>query len=264
MLTKKQKISQFKKKIVQKIKGKPDKVTPVFIFGEQRSGTNMLINTLNRSIETECFFETDDKAFNAYRLKNQAKLKNLFENASARCVILKSISDSQHANYLLRNFHRAKGIWIYRNYFDVINSSLKNFKEHYKVLEYIVQDPQKAGWRCEKLNKESLELVNTYYEKKVSDASARGLIWYIRNKLFFDQMLMTNNDVLLVKYEQLVLNPKEHFQTIFKFLNIEFKDKFVDKIFSSSVKKDKKNKIDNEIEILCNSLYNKLEDLQSR
>ena len=101
MLTKKQKINKVKKQFLQKIRGYQ---MPVFIFGEQRSGTNMLINTLNHSIDTDCYFETDDKAFDNYQLRDCKTIQKIINDSYAKCVIFKAISDSQKAKFLLDKF----------------------------------------------------------------------------------------------------------------------------------------------------------------
>jgi len=256
MLTKRLKLKKILKIFFQRISGSPHIKYPVFIFGEQRSGTNMLINTLNKSMDTNCYFETDDEAFDNYQLKNTDVIETLVNKSYASCVIFKSISDSQNASLLLDRFLGAKGIWIYRSYSDVINSSLRNFKEHYKFLELIIKDPEKAAWRAENVSQKNMVMIKKYYDLNISDASSRGLIWFLRNDLYFQQKLDQDHRVLLVKYEDLVLEPLRAFKSIFNFLEIDFKVKFIREISSSSISKNAKTEIDDEIEKMCsNHLY---------
>ena len=81
--------------------GAPGQAVPAFIFGEMRSGTNMLIRTLAKSRDTECFFENDKEAFNAYRLRDKKQVSKLVLDSRAKVVVFKPIADSQNARALL-------------------------------------------------------------------------------------------------------------------------------------------------------------------
>lgn len=258
MLTRQLKLKKAMKQIFQRITGSPEKKCPIFIFGEQRSGTNMLINTLNKSIDTDCYFETDDEAFDNYQLKNIDIIEALIKKSYAPCVIFKAISDSQNASFLLNHFSGAKGIWIYRSYPDVINSSLKNFTGHYEFLELILKDPERAAWRAENVSQQNLALIEKYCERNISDASSRALIWFLRNDLYFQQELYQDRRVLLVRYEDLVSEPSRAFRPVFDFLEIELKEKFIREIFSGSISKNVKPEIDLDIEKMCSSHLDRL------
>ena len=69
----------------------------------------------------------------------------------------------------------------------MLNSSLRQFREHREYLYYMLHDRKKAAWRVENVTAQDLELVKGYYEKGISDASSRALIWYLRNKLYYQQ-----------------------------------------------------------------------------
>lgn len=264
MLTKRLMLRKAIKRIIQRITCSSKKKHPIFIFGEQRSGTNMLINTLNKSIDTDCYFETDDEAFDKYQLRGVEVIETLIKKSYASCVVFKGISDSQNASLLLNKFLDAKGIWIYRSYQDVINSSLRNFKEHFEYLELILKDPKKAAWRAENVSQKNMDLIKKFYGCNISDASSRGLIWFLRNDLYFRQKLDQNPRVLLVKYEDLVSEPVKAFKPIFDFLEIDFKEKFIKDIFSGSISKNVKPEINHEIEKMCDNYLERLNILKEK
>lgn len=261
MLTKREKISKARKRLFLKVTGEKGQGYPAFIFGEQRSGTNMLINTLNNSPETECYNETDDEAFANCEIKPQSVISALVERSFAKAVVFKSICDSQNARKLLDTHLNAKGIWIFRNYNDVINSNLKAFKQHYDYLYYVLYEPERASWRAENITKKNLELIRHYYHKQISDASARALIWYLRNYQYFQQNLENESTVLLLNYESLVSNPADEFRRVFGFLNVRYDASFTNDIFSASVKKQSSPEIEPDIEKLCHSLFTELQSV---
>ncbi len=260
LLTKKQKFKKVLKRVVLRLSGSKGAGVPVFVFGEQRSGTNMLMNVIKFSNEVECFDENDDEAFDNYVIRDNKRILGLINKSYGKIVVFKSISDSQNAKQLLDNFSVGKGIWIYRRYYDVVNSSLKNFKEHNTYLHYMLYEPEIAKWRRENVTEEHMALVRYYYKKGVSDASARALIWYLRNSQYFQQGLDNDDRVLLVNYEKLVMNNIVEIKRVCGFLCIDFNMKFLKDVHSKSIKKNNDPEIDQEIDRMCEKMYNKLHD----
>jgi len=259
MLTKRQRLRQLRKRLFLRAVGRKGQANPVFVVGTQRSGTNMFANVLDRSFQTECYHDNDDAAFCNYILKDEATIAKLVRDSRAKAVVFKPICDSQNATRLLKLHPRAQAIWIYRHYFDVVNSSLQQFREHRAYLHHMLYDRQKAGWRVENVLPEDMELVERFYHAGVSDASARALIWYLRNTLYFQQQLEQDDRVLLVNYERLVTHPCERFRRVFDFVGLEYRDRWVRSVFGSSVGKAEHPKIDPEIHRLCERIYLDLE-----
>ena len=50
----------------------------------------------------------------------------------------------------------------------------------------------------------NMQLIKEQYDRKISDASSRGLIWYLRNYQFFQQKLDSDPRILMVNYEFLM------------------------------------------------------------
>lgn len=264
MLTKKERIYKLYKRVFHFITSRKQRADSVFIFGEMRSGTNMLIQSLNNHMKIECYYENDEEAFENYELKNKDIIKKLIAKSYARIVAFKPIADSQNATGILKFHENSKAIWIYRRYPDVINSALKNWAGHSNYLHYMLHEPEIARWRIENVSKESMDLVKKFYEKDVSNASVRGLIWYLRNSLFFQQNLNTNPNVLLVSYEKVVHNPTEEFKRIMDFIGEEFDERIVKDIFNTSITKKAPPELDKEILKLCDDLFEKLENNLNR
>lgn len=258
MATKRQRLHKFRKRLVHPFLHKAGQPKSLFIGGEQRSGTNFLIDVIDRCKESECYLESDEEAFNHYVLRERSNTRHLIEKSKARVVAFKSICDSQNIGALLKEMPNAYAIWTFRRYEDVINSSLRNFSGHNKHLYYMLHEPQKAGWRVENVTEEELELVRYYYEKGVDDASARALIWYLRNILFFQQGLDSNKNVIMTRYEDIATSPEKEFEKVFRFLGLPNNRKAARIAFASSLHKNDPPRIDPGIEKLCQSLYERL------
>lgn len=258
MLTKKERLNKLTKRINLAIAGEKGRALPIFVFGMQRSGTTMLADIFRKSNEIETYHENDEEAFDAYRLRSRPHIETLIDRSPAHTVVFKPIMDSQHALHILNRHPGARAIWIFRDYVDVVNSALRNWKEHYKQLDYILHDRKTANWRVEKMTEENIALVRRFYDKKISDASSSALFWYLRNDLFFQQNLHHDDRVILVKYENIVSNPKTDVRRLFDFLGVTYYDKVVQGIHAKSIKKNRAENIDPEIEAMCDAMLERL------
>lgn len=259
MLTKRERLYKFRKKLRHRIFSNVESSVPVFVGGEQRSGTNFLTEVLNRCVETNCFLENDDEAFDNYMLRDLTVIKSLTSVSRAKITVFKSISDSQNISAIFTALPTAKVIWAFRQYSDVVNSSIRNFTEHRKYLYYMLHEPIIARWRLQNVTTEDLALVRYHYDRGADDASSRALIWYLRNTLFFQQDLDKNPGVIITKYEELVTKPAEQFEKVYRFLDVQ-SDRQASEIASTgSLNKNARPTIDEEIAALCDSVYERLE-----
>lgn len=218
----------------------------------------MLTDCLDRSWRTATYNESDEHAFEAYELRGDEIISNLLKQSKASHVVFKSLADSARAAKLLKRFPTAKAIWIFRSYQDVVNSAMKKWTEHNKYLGYVIHDPEKAAWRAKNLPVTLTELIRTHYERGISEPSARALIWYVRNHLFFEQHLDDNNNVRLIRYEQLARTPETEFSYIFAFLDLPLRPSYYERVSTRSIRRDAPPVIDELIGELCKGLQDRL------
>lgn len=231
----------------------------MFIFGEMRSGTDMLLDAIARHPASEYFNESDDEAFVDYELLPLDGIERLIDRSRAQVVAFKPIADSHSARQILDRFAIAKALWIYRRYPDAVNSALKLFKQHNEYIRIILEEPETARWRARNLGEETLALLRRLYAQGLSEASARSLIWYMRNNLYFEQALDSEPRALLLKYEHLVANPNAVFRWVADFLDLPFHPAMGNRVFRSSVNKEPGHEIEPEIEDLCEGLQHQLD-----
>ncbi len=267
MLTRQAKLKKGVKRFSLRLRGRRGVATGAFVFGAQRSGTNMLLAALSQGSRVESINETDEEAFANYRLRSIDTICQLIDSSFADCVVFKPICDSQRAAELLDSIPGSAALWIYRHYDDVVNSALRQFTEHARYLHYMLHEPDIADWRIENVTDEDMALVRQHHEAGLSDASARALIWYLRNTLFFQQGLDSDERVRLICYERTVTQPQETFAAICEHLDIEFDPRMTRSLFRTSVGKSMSPEIEPSIKTLCDELHARLTasaELQAR
>ena len=123
MLTRKERLYQAWKRLrlLRRTRGHAE---PLYLIGEQRSGTNMVHRILNRHPLTECYYESDDEAYDNYELRENAVIRALVQRSRADCVVFKPLCDIHRIHELLELVPGGKAVWIYRHYCDVINSAI--------------------------------------------------------------------------------------------------------------------------------------------
>jgi len=260
MLTKKQLLKKHVKRVWLALQRRPRNAIPAFIFGMQRSGTNMLLYTLARSPDVEAINETDPEAFAECRLQRGVLDAKLVQKSRSRIVLLKPMCDSQHAASILRSHVSSKGLWIYRGLDDVVNSGLRQWKDHVSYLETMRNAPDRAGWRSEAVDDRELRLVDWVLENARDDSSSRAAIWYLRNVLYFRQKLHENERVRLVKYEDVVLRPQGNVKMLCSWLGIRYSSKIPRGIHSKSIGKNRPSVINEVLREKCDSLMSRMDD----
>ena len=122
-----------------------------------------------------------------------------------------------------------------------------------------MRDPR-AAWRSRNLSRDDIDLIRHHLSRGLSDASARALIWWLRNSFYFRGRLHERPDALLVRYELLVTGPRDSIRAIFNFVGIPFEERYVSQVFSSSVHRRPDPSIDPEIRALCDGLLERFEE----
>jgi hypothetical protein len=118
--------------------------TVVFVGGIQRSGTNLMLDVLERSIETDVFREGDRRAFQDFQMRPPEVIRHLLDASKARFVIIKALCELQDLRKLLADFAPAKAIWMVRDYNDMVNSHMKLWSGCPETIGQIVEE--RAGF----------------------------------------------------------------------------------------------------------------------
>ena len=236
---------------------------PVFVVGCNRSGTNMVCGAIGNSPHGWDYRESVfSLAFNGYYLRGDRIIKQLIRHTPAPIIGFGSILDSQSTDDLLTRFEGARAVWIYRRYEDVANScacmqwgsQLKDYAAWVARGEI-----ERLGARGQRISAETVRLFSELYHEDLSKEDAACLYWYMRNLFYFDLDLDKDPRVLLVQYEDAVLNKEKGFRRVFDFLGFPYDPAIIGDVFAGSVSKNPMPEIDPAIREICNDLKARLD-----
>jgi len=258
MLTKRQRLTKAVKRLRLALSGARGRARAVFVLGEMRSGTNMLATALERHDRVECYHENDDEAFDDYVLRPLPVVKDLVTRSRADDVVFKSIADMGRARELFDTFPDARGFFIFRRFEDVVNSALRSFSQHNEYLRLILEDEDQAHWRRWGLTEDLVALIREWHTRGISEASARALIWYVRNRSFLEQGLIGSERLTLLNYEALVQDPHAHFRLAARFLGLPPSEKMGRGVVATSIRRREPPELEPAIQELCEQLFAQL------
>jgi hypothetical protein len=125
-------------------------------------------------------------------------------------------------------------------------------------------EPERLGARGKRISADTIRLFGEIFHEDLSNEDSACLYWYMRNQLYFDLNLHMDPRVLIVQYEDTVLNKEKAFQRILGFLGFPFDPEIIDGIFASSVGKHPLPGIDPAIQEVCDALKARLDTHYAR
>jgi hypothetical protein len=247
----------------------------VFIFACQRAGTTMLTHCFRRDRRSKVYGE-DGLAGTALRLKPYEEIEQIVARERATLLIAKPVVESQHATKLLDHFSNARAIWMYRDYRDVADSSLRRFGTESTIrnLRPVVDlwngKPRRGSpgdgysWASEGVSRDTQAIVARYFAEDMPTHDAKALFWYVRNVLFFEQELDLHPRVMLCRYEDLVTHPSVVMRTVYSFLQVQYPgDHIVETVHSASIGVGSSLDIEPRIRHLCDELLQRLDQVRA-
>ncbi len=233
----------------------------LLVGGVQRSGTNMLMDVLDRSVDTDVYGEANPRAYHDFELRPRQVLRALIADSKACFVVFKALCDLHVLKSALDDFAPARALWIVRDYDDMVNSHLRKWAGCSATVGRIIQDRNSAGWRGRGMSDATHALLGKLYHPAMNDASAVALFWYFRNMLLFEQSLDMDSRVLCLRYEGLVEDPNKQFRRLFEFIELPYEPRFVRDVFPTSIRKDCPPDIEPSIREVCDSLTSRFDAL---
>jgi hypothetical protein len=246
---------------------------PRFVFGCQRSGTTMLVQTLDRSPNLWLYNEYHRAAFDdRLRLRSLEVVDRLIDSCRASQVLFKPLCDNQRADRILEAYPTAKAIWIYRDYRDAVNSMIHLWGED--MLELVHRlvngescgsiDPadrlfSQTGWIGSRLSEGVLEGLSSRHRTDLTTHEGAALFWYLRSQYYYGLDLHRNPQVLLVRYEDLVQRPVECFRRVYEHFELPFDEGHLRSVSRKSVGKERFPSIDPKIAGWCEGLLGRFD-----
>ncbi len=237
--------------------------TRVFISGAQRSGTNMLIECLDWSGQTDVYHESDPRAFRDYQMFPRDVIHSLVNSSRFPFFVIKALCEAEQIKAMLDEFSPAKAIWVVRDFRDTVNSAVRNFPDFTERVQEMADDPMSVtGWFARGLSDETLALLRRLNYPDMNSESASALRWYIRNVLFFEQGLEKDGRVLVIHYGDLVTDPSPTMEAVFRFIGLADYSSFITrKIHARSLRKNPEPPIHPDIYEACMQLQERFSSI---
>jgi hypothetical protein len=236
--------------------------TPVFVVGVQRSGTNMLIQGLERSPEFEVHNENDQESFDRFMLRPEADIRAIVLRSGHRYVLFKPLCDSHRVAGLLDDLKtpsRGKAIWAFRRVDGRVRSAVAKFGDANLVaLRDVASGDGLDTWQAGGLSEDRLELVRSFDYDAITRESAAALFWFLRNSLYFDLGLDRREDVALASYEAMVREPEVAMQRLCAFLDHPYQPALIAHVDARSSVAKPPLDLDPRIRSLCDDLEDRL------
>ncbi|MGD8750765.1 MAG: sulfotransferase [Anaerolineales bacterium] len=232
---------------------------PIFVVGCGRSGTTMLLRQLSTSWQIEPFNEDHPTAFDNWRLRRLDAIKDIINGCQAPIALFKPILNTTQSNEFLTTFPDAKILFVYRNYNDVINSSLKSFgvenrRNHIK--RWMSNDFDEFAFAPPP--EKTKRLVRSLWNPLINNETGAALYWLFYNRLYYDMGMDNDERIILVNYEDLAQNPRSGFERVTRFIGVSYSEKMIDGVFTTSLRKDPSPSVAEKVIHACQELWQNL------
>jgi hypothetical protein len=235
---------------------------PLIVFGVgcQCSGTTMLGEIIDRSLDTWVYHEHDRRAFRDFRLRT-GDVDRLARWSGRPVAVFKSIVDAQWTDRFVDRHDGSKAIWIYRRYPDVARSAITKWGDHHQWLIHGVRRraSTELGWSGERVADHVLATIDQVHRPDLTVEEGAALFWWMRNSILWDRDLADDERVLIVRYEDLVTDPTPSFERVFDFLGVGFEPAYVAETTPRSVRDEPLPHLSDEIRALCDAMQDQLD-----
>lgn len=223
----------------------------------------MVLDVLERSKDSWIYNENHRAAFDKFRIRNREKRIYLLKTSRFPVVIFKTLHDIHKMDLVMEGHPDCRGIWIYRHYRDVVNSSLRRWKNF--AADLMINAVKNDRWEDNLLagiSEEEKGIVEKCVERALSAPSAWALFWILRNRLFLRCGAdMAEKRILPIKYEEMVNEPEGQFRRTFDFIGLPFDNSYVSRVYAESVHKEPPPLIDDRVRELCDETMNHLDEV---
>jgi hypothetical protein len=220
----------------------------------------MFGDLLDRAPETWVYHEWHPSAFRQWRLRDSGRINKLIQSSNAACIVFKPIVQSYDADRIIDTFDGSRGIWIYRSFRDVANSSVQKWSgQHRQYIERLVSGNTVELEECSERSPEFVEeLRQSVSYPNLNDHEGAALYWYVQNQFYFSLGLHNDRRILLVNYENLVTRPHDVGAAVFEHIGLEFNASYAEEIHAASVNRYGSPELRDDIRRICDKLLDRL------
>jgi hypothetical protein len=225
---------------------------PIFVLGKQRSGTSMLMHAFHRHGDMLVFDEHQcNDAFRDFRLRDLPTIQTILDRARFPAVCFKPISDSHNIVEIHSQFTECEIIWLYRNFKDVANSSLRKFDDPLRAIRLVSTNQIGGGWFQDGISPDVAKTLQMIYRPSFSNFDLACLTWWARNQIIIESGLVDKPNVTIMRYEALAKYPDQSLRWLFDRLKVEYKGSVATGISARSIRRHAAPPLNSDVERLC-------------
>jgi len=195
-------------------------------------------------------------------MRHLEDVRAVFERSKGHLIVSKPLVESQRATELLSFFDRARAVWMFRDYRDVVKSYVRLFDvAGVNIMRKIID--RADNWASEGVSDITHDTIARLYREDISREDAAALFWWARNRLFFELDLKNHPRVMLCQYETLVSEPGKTMETIYDFAAVSYPGPhLVGGVHALSKGLGRALLLSPEVENLCSALHERLITVQ--
>ena len=231
----------------------------------------MILQLMKQSSACTVYHENNERAMREHwRLRDDETVQELIRSERRPVTVFKPLNDAQHARSQLELDPHSKGLWIYRDYGDVVNSMVEKWGDSQRLSYTAIAagtgdggalDPEvllDVQIFSEGMSAGTLSHVRRLARSDMTPEEGAALHWFSRNRLFFDLGLDQDPRVELVRYEDVVHDPDTYLKRVFEFVGCGYRSEWAGSVFKSSVKKRAAPVLREDYTDLCETLLGTL------
>ena len=218
----------------------------------------MLMTFLEQLLETQVYYERDERVFQDYFLRNPSEILDDVRSSTCHHHVIRVQFDVHKLRLYMDEFSPCKTVFIFRRYPDVVNSYLRTWPGGRNKVDEIASDRNWNGWQAFGMTDVTHKTVTEIYRRDLNDASAIALFWWFRNQLFFDLGLHQDSRVLPIRYEVFVEDSHAGGEELTAFIGTKLRKAATDTVYSTSINKHSAPDIDEGIAARCDEMYARL------
>jgi len=234
---------------------------PIFVFGQQRSGTTMLMSAFDWNDECRVYEEGDRRVFRDLRIPDFSRLAETFARSGARRACVKPLCDSHRIDEFIDAFPESRRIWMFRDYLAVSGSAVRRFPNAHLTLRAICTGQRTHTWFEEGLSPATRNTLESIYRAELSPRECACLIWWARNTIAIERRLAGR--AWFADYDQLVRDKHAEFARLYRYLGLELDPRTIDFVHDASRARDTVE-IDPQVGALCTGLLAELRQSAAR
>jgi len=219
----------------------------------------MVMEALDRSLRTDVYHESDPRAFRSYMMRGSPVIADLIRRSPAPVFVIKALCELQDLPGLMDRFPPANTVWIYRDYRDVANSITASFRSVPETMRRLAEEGEAAGWWGRGMSDATQAFVQRVMAREPNEHTCAAMLWFIRNRLYFDLGLDRDPRVLVIRYEALVNDPEGVLKRVSDFVGIPFEGRLAHKIHPRSIGRRPVPEMDAEVHRACEDLLASLD-----